>query len=499
MDKPLSFYKTTFQPTSPEQQAAFLEQLFERDADIRQQFELFIANWNDSPDNTPPIVSFVDLDELAEEIREELGSMSFDMESVYGYFEQGDRSYVPQYEAAWEGAENMLRQEGFEPYSKEARQFLKKGNLLDGSKILLAMYEGHNTVDEPGYDEEEVLQDYNYTCLDIFKKELQSLLFYYKEHNNETNAICQVLDLLIERSVFWQDNYDENLEEDDDIDRNVVYDLKVFEPLFLAVLGNSAIAAYLKKILLDNDLKNKETSKVFLKIAQLDTNSKDWVKTAEKFAKDDINIMRQLLAHYQKKGAEKDIYRIAKKAFHHFTYQMYQEVLAAITPEVDVDFYVKVLSYATRSGRVIEQYRLLKKYLTPEERQQFIAGQKNWMDFYVAMLAEEKRYEEILTILHHHKARADGWNSTEGRFSEMILHIIDQYPAECFQLLQKAVDTALRNGKGRGVYAGVSTWMAVMLKIKGYQSQARGYIDELVKKYHNFRALKDEMRKGGVL
>ncbi|MGK0364355.1 MAG: hypothetical protein ACI85O_001412 [Saprospiraceae bacterium] len=498
MSKPASFYKTTFQTATSEQQDAFLEQLFERDSDIRNQFEKLIASWDETGKSNTAIVSFIDLEELADEIREELSELNFDMESVYNHFEQGDRSYVPQYEAAYEGAENLIRKEGFEPYTIQAQQFFKKGNLLDGTKVLLAMYEGHNNVYEPGYDEEDVLDDYNDNCLDIFKEEMSGLLFYYK-NAEDTKMVHQALDLLVERLVFWQENYQEDLYEDEFIDKNIVYDLSVFDSLFLTVLNNAATATHLKDLLLRYDLKDKSTSKVFLKIASLDTNDMDWIETAETFAQDDVAIMRQLLKHYQEKGKEQDFYRIAKKAFQHFPYQMYKEVFAGIEPEKDQKFYAKVLAYTTKTKQSIEYYRLLRKYLNEDENAKFIAQQINWMDFYVALLAEEKRHEEILAILRKHSASAEGWSSTEGRFETIALHIIDQYPLDCFQLLQQAIDKALKNGRGRGIYATVAKWMAVLLKINGYKAKAQNYIDNIAKEFSNFRALKDEMRKGGVL
>lgn len=499
MSNSLSFYQTNFQRATAEQQTSFLEQLFEKDSELRNQFEQFIANWNEVSKNDAPLLSFIDLDELAEEVREVLSDMNFDMESVYDHFKQGDRSYVPQYEAAYEGAINMLREEGFESYTEQAEQFLKKGNLLDGTKVLLAMYEGHNNVYEPGFDEENAIEDYNYNCLDIFKEQLQILLSYYKRHTQETTAVCQVLDLLIERLILWREHYDESLSEDEFMDGNVVYNLSVFEPLLLAIIDNAVTAVHLKNLLLEHDLKNKNTSKIFLRIATLDTNQEDWVTTAEKFAKDDQSIMRQLLKHYQQKGKEKDVYRIAKKAFQHFSSAMYKEILPLIEPEKDEAFYVKVLAHATKSSRDIEQYRSLKQYLNQEEKANFIGQQKQWMDFYVAMLAEEQRYTEILTILENHPASADGWSSTEGRFATIATQISDQYPSEVFQILQQAVDKALKRGRGRGVYIAVTNWMAVMLKIKGYETNARNYIDGIARKFNNFRALKDEMRQGGVL
>lgn len=230
MSKPTSsnFYETTFQAATPTQQAAFLKQLFTKDADLRQQFLNFLAA---GKNEKQPILSFIDLEEYRKKVHEEISEMGFDMESVYKYFDQGDRSYVPGHEAAWEGAENMLRIEGFTPFAEEAKRFLKKGNLLDGIKIVLAMYEGHNDVYEPAYDEEDAFQDYNDVCLDIFKEKMQELLPLIGKAAQSTNDITTVFDLIEGRAQFWEAAYQESKAEDEWVDRNVVYDRKVFKPL----------------------------------------------------------------------------------------------------------------------------------------------------------------------------------------------------------------------------------------------------------------------------
>lgn len=245
MSKKNSFYQTTFRAAAADRQAAFLEQLFAKDKSLRKQFEKFIADY---AGDEVPTVSFVDLDNVADEIREELTDLGFDDE-VYTFFDQGDRSYVPQYEAAAEGAEAMLYQRVFEPYALRAEEFFKKENLLDGTKILLALYEGHNNVYEPGYDEENFIDDYNDLCRDLFLREVHGALPFFKKHENDTAALCQVLDLLTERLLFQRKNYREELYEDEFIDRNIVYDLSAFKPLLATLTKNPEAAAHWKNLI----------------------------------------------------------------------------------------------------------------------------------------------------------------------------------------------------------------------------------------------------------
>ncbi len=245
-------------------------------------------------------------------------------------------------------------------------------------------------------------------------------------------------------------------------------------------------------------MKNQETSKIFLGISQLKGSQKDWAKTAEAFASKDVSIMRQLLEHYRKEGKESDLYRIAKEAFSHFSGDMHEKILEAISPDKDEVFYIEVLAFNAQHTKSIEQYRKLQSYLTPEQRNTFIEKQETRMDFYVALLAEEQRYSAILEIVRKHDTFADSWSSATGNFDNMVAHILEVYPDESFQLIQGRVKKALVNGRGRHVYATVTKWMKRMLEIQGYEKHARHFIDKLAKEFNNFRALKDEIRKGGA-
>lgn len=494
------FYRTVVKKATDEQQTAFLEQLFAKDADLRKQFQKFIATWQkDAEQNSQPVLSFVDLEKLRKKVHKKLSEMDFDMESVYKNFDQGERSYVPQYEAAWEGGETMLRKKGFNPFAKEALGFFKKDNLLDGVKVLLAMYEGHNDVFEPGYDEEDVFQEYNDTCLDIFQEKMHELLPFVSNIIKTDIAVKAVFDLIIERVKYWESKYKDSLVEDEWVDRNIVYDLKVFEPLFLTLLTSGDSANYLEQLLLKQDLKDQKTAKIFLKIAKLKGSQKDWTATAESFAANDRNIMQQLLDQYATEGRKTDLYRIAKKAFQLFPAKMYSSIFKVIQPEQDKDFYINVLSYSVKASREIEKYQVLKPYLNQEQRTIFIEENKNWMNFYVEMLAEEGRYEEILKIVKNHPSQADRWSSSKGDLNKIIIPILNIYPKECFKIIQLRVEGALQHGRGRGIYAGVTRWMQHLLKIKGYETKARQFINDLVEQYKNFRALKDEMRQGGII
>lgn len=60
--KSTNFHHTIVKKATLEQQATFLEQLFAKDADLRKQFQKFIANWEkESQKVNSPVLSFIDI------------------------------------------------------------------------------------------------------------------------------------------------------------------------------------------------------------------------------------------------------------------------------------------------------------------------------------------------------------------------------------------------------------------------------------------------------
>ena len=114
------------------------------------------------------------------------------------------------------------------------------------------------------------------------------------------------------------------------------------------------------------------------------------------------------------------------------------------------------------------------------------------------LYAEEGRQQELVEIIRKHPTHI--YNSyNEGNLLTMISYIIASHPAESFQIIGEKVEAALESGRGRNVYAAVTKWLQRMQEIEGYQTETRLYMKALLKKHFRLRALKDEMRQGGIV
>lgn len=495
-----NFYKKEFKKATKEQRAEFLKQLFEKNLEVQKQFKNFIQERERHEKFAKEIKGTdVAIDKMQEEFRTSLQEVNIDYD-VYKYFDLDGRSYVPEYEQADEAAEEMLRKEYFEEQGKKARILLTQGNILNAVKVMLSIYEGSINVYDLLNDELHVYEDnYNDTLKMLAEEQIEKTVPLIKKAILSDEVIEYVLDLFFSRVKFWKDKYDPKLNTDNWAEYNVVYDIKKWEAFILMFLENKKAAVFLEQKLLTNDLKNIDTSNLFLKISELKGSDSDWVKTAETFAKEDKKIMAQLLDFYFEKKQEKDFYRTAKKAFQYFPRELGEKILELIQPKIDQDFYIKVLRSNVAYREKIELYLELRKYMSIEEINLFIQAQKKNVNFFVEMLAVEKNYEEILKIARQHAATDSIGSYKYGDFEKVILPVLEIYPSECFELIRRKVYKVLEEGRGNHIYEKVVVWLILMKKIKGFENKFKTFLPVFAKSHYRLRNLKSEMQRKGLL
>jgi hypothetical protein len=103
----------------------------------------------------------------------------------------------------------------------------------------------------------------------------------------------------------------------------------------------------------------------------------------------------------------------------------------------------------------------------------------------------EKRYESIRKIVEK--------NSEDWHYIELISPILEIYPEFCFQNIKNKTTITIKNQRGRDVYERVSSWLKLMQKIPGFAIEKRELILQLYNHKPNLPALKDEMRKAGLV
>lgn len=481
--------------STPEQQRAFLESLLQKSSEVRRQFYTFVF---DPPSGSDRGIS---IDQVRKAIAD--GLRSLDMEEAEIYFDaiyEEHQEYIPEWEIYYEAAYRMVR-EVFDPYQKNALELVKQGQWVEGFKILLGMFEGHDEVWEPGNDPEEYVDDFRGVTQTEFQEKVKEFEEALNEVVKSDAAVEKALDVFFERvrihGVCDEETMDE-LEEGE-----VAYKIDMFEGLLISLVTNPHTANYLYHLLQQHDLLDHEdTSDVQLHIARITGDDSLWFEVAEKFAPVKSHIAKQLLERYAEKGDLKNMARVGREIFNHYTSVVDELLVTHLTPEMDRELYTRALASVVRRTEDTRRYGELRSLLSEEAREEFLASVRDQVHFYVKLLWLEERYDEILQIVREYSQSHSGEESLSiypANFSEIIRPILNIYPQECFDILQKQVNHLLENYRGREIYRQVVRLLKEMIKIEDYKTQARDFVVSVYNWTPRLPALRDEMKKGGLV
>ena len=475
-----SFYDQIFALAPERIQKAFLRQLFQKSDALRAQFSNFLENGQEISSS---IVS--DIEMIRDEVYRELCSLEFGYE-VFDYVNQRDYGgYVEEWELAYDGGIQMI-EEVFEGYEKNAINHITRGNLMGGVCVLLGLYEGYFNVESPATDEYSSFEDYNEELTSIFMQVAVKIAQEVKLAIKTESAVKQLIDLVFERVDYYALG-DATLEEE----QGIVYEPQKIESLLKALITDEVTADYLRQKMDGCNWNGKEAAYIRLQIAQELADNETWIEIAENFAGEEIDLVAKLLNKYEELGKTKDFYRIAKKAFKIWPYQVDEQLIDKISPNYDKSFYIKVFSnYTSRKANILT-YQKLREVWTKGQKEQFIEKNSNQEVFYVQMLQVEERYNDILQFVKN--------NLSSFNFKQIISPIVAVFPDECFKIIrQKSLET-LEDGRGRALYQSVVSWLSLLKDLKGKETQAKYLFQQIYGGPPRLPALRDEMKRAGLV
>ena len=107
-------------------------------------------------------------------------------------------------------------------YINQVANYLKKGNLLDGIRITLGIYEGSQNLPELDNNDYYLFDgEYNASVKQILKESINNIALEVNEIVKSDEAVLQIIDLIFERIKLY------DVENDDDEDR-IFYNIKYF-------------------------------------------------------------------------------------------------------------------------------------------------------------------------------------------------------------------------------------------------------------------------------
>jgi len=241
---------------------------------------------------------------------------------------------------------------------------------------------------------------------------------------------------------------------------------------------------------------DEDSDEIQLKIASFSGNAEKWEITANKYYENNPNIARQLLDYYKKKNIPEKCLKIAKTAFRKWPQEFDEEIYSYLKLKPKSEFLADVLIYHTIRTESIKLFKELKKQFGDEKIIKLVDELKNNYaknSFYISVLTELQDYKTILEYLEEHR------NSPSINF--IVKPIINIYPQQCFELIKNKTDKFLEENIGRKYYQVAVGWLRLLMNIQdaSVKSNAGNFISALRAKYYNRSALRDEMKKAGLI
>jgi hypothetical protein len=381
--------------------------------------------------------------------------------------------YIPEYEAIEHMAEDELN-DFFEGWNDEICSLIGQGQHIDAVCTILGTYDGCLSADIPG-------------AHDVFRDFTETLLNYHTEMMND--AIKAITKTVISRDQAAKaaDAVFDHFYHSYSDDKNY---LKYFELLLSCLAETKEISDDILLKMKASGIDESWLPQLTVKLYSFKSDQTEWVKKAAQYFMNDTEVAKKLLDYYFANDVTsflrdgKAVFAAQPDTFAHFLHER-------IYPDLDLDFFKKVLWHLAYREPKIELYEALRSYLDESEKQRFINEIRFDVLFCIKVLTLEKRFDEILLLAK--KEAVHSWY-----FPEHITPILNIFPREAFDLIKFKITRTMEIEKGRNAYQRICTFLKLALQITGYEAENQHLIRELYNRRPALPALKDEMRKAGI-
>ncbi|NQV01711.1 MAG: hypothetical protein HQ542_03625 [Bacteroidia bacterium] len=466
-------FKQFFDKTDNAVKLQFLKDALQKNDALRNQFTRYCESLHSNPKKKVQEKPLKTISEACEKLNAELESLDFEDMDWRNYVPRHS-GYIEDYEAYENFAEDQLN-EILDAWKNNIGKCVNNGELELAVCQCLGSYDACWMSNIKG-------------SADIFEDMTETLFQHHQEVITETvdamDGAVKSEEQAILASEAILNHFLEKYQETSDF-------LRYFEPLLISLTETTYTAETVVKKLETSGIDESLAPRLAVKLASFDNDPLIWREKAEEFMEADLEVAKQLLDHYWTEDPE--CFRlVGKKLFGEHRRELCDFFSERLYPMFDEEFYKEVLRFKTLRDRDIDLYESLREYLNEEEKQRFIDDIDWDMGFRINILSIEKKFSEILRMAQ--KDVLHTWH-----FTELIIPILNIYPAEVMELIRiKCADT-LTNHKKRSGYQRISEWLRLSLQINGMEEEARHLIHDLYNRRPALPALKDEMRKAGVI
>jgi len=234
---------------------------------------------------------------------------------------------------------------------------------------------------------------------------------------------------------------------------------------------------------------------LFPKTAILIAKSGDpdtWTEQAEKLFRINKEVAGDLMSYYLRQNRYDDFHRIAVECYTQDKYAFAEFVIENMKDEYDPEFTKRVLLSRASYLNDISLYQRAKRWMTENERIEFRNENNHAQVFYGRLLAEEKEYGQLFYMLENDNLMS--FNT----FGELLIIATRVMPDKCFDLVLKKVSFILERQRDRHIYQHIAGWLRTIHNTENKERLA-GYITSLYNHTPILRALRDELRKAGLV
>lgn len=460
--------------TDIQKKLAFLDQLLQRNPDLKNQYDEFMGGPSTSHQDTMDTGSYIE--EESAFFKDSLERLDLD-ELDWDLYNPPHDHYIPEYEAREQVAEAMIAEQfdGFEDYIEE---YFSDAKFQKGLLSLIGAYDACRNAE---------IQDPYETLYDIEENLLSRL------RDMQSSIINKLARTIIpDHQIFC---FIEGLFDYYENSDNTV--IKFFEPLVLALLREKNHVLHIVNLVQEKNIAAAHMPRIATEMYRLSGDREQWIATAEALIHQDIDVARKLLEEYRDSDYD-DFIRISKQVWEadRYRHQLAEFIFENICPNTSPKFYKEVLiwltsRYSASHPTRIAHYKMLRQILSPEEKELFLEKQKRDDLFYSEVLRIENRTEELLQFIRE--------NSDSFDFIGMIRTILDTHPEESYEILRDKILRTLEKERGRNVYQGVVGWLGMIRDLPGMKQRSQALAGQLFHWKPVLPALRDELKKAGFV
>lgn len=381
--------------------------------------------------------------------------------------------YIEEWEA-YQYASEQEFEEIFGHFQSEALNKIISQKIEELIAMLIGLYEA--TQDAEINDEVDSFEDINEYLLSEFQATLSTLIEKLKLAAISGKVIISAIQKFVEHC-------------DSEYPGNPHF-VNYFENLLIALSEKSSESNVILSIIDKSTIERQSLPQLVLLLNKNAGNKTEWLQSAIQFYKINNEVAKQLLQYYFEEDKvsfvqlANDLMQSDKRFWSKFLKEY-------VSVELDKDLYLSVFYQLTADEKEINHYKKIREFLSDSELNRLLE-ELHWDKvFTVRILEVEKRYESIKNIVE--KINND-WN-----YIELISPILKIYPDFCFQHIKNNTVKTIENQRGRDIYERISSWLKLAQSIPGFENEKRQLTLQLYNHKPNLPALKDEMRRAGLM